>query len=388
MRARVGYITLAGVATWLQRLFGANVEESSPSTRRARLLETAEQLTLIDIFELPAVVAGRQLTADTAAMMKLVGYSDLTGRLNPTPSLLRQPDPFECYRDTIEKIVNAMTRYDVAYLYVMARGSDGWPLAIEQIDNGRIQVTWADPSRKVIATATIDGRPVEPKDVEAVKFVLDGPVPDRSPLERVRAVLEQLIYVYRYSAEYYGAGAVPPYAVVHPNRVTDVQAGEFMDQWLTARAEHRPALLSGGITLETFSPASASDAMLLDAVNYLDAVAARVQQIPPSLLNTSAQSSLTYSTTAAELQRWLKLGLYPGILSRIEAAFTEMMPRGQSAIFDTSNLVRMEQAERITTYATSIGAGIHTVAEARALEGLPPLPDSDLVPISPNVEGL
>ena len=64
------------------------------------------------------------------------------------------------------------------------------------------------------------------------------------------------------------------------------------------------------------------------------------------------------------------------------------MPRGQSAIFDTSNLVRMEQAERIATYATSIGAGIHTPAEARALEGLPELPDSDLVPISPNVEGL
>jgi phage portal protein BeeE len=302
--------------------------------------------------------------------------------------LLRKPDPFEPYRDTIEKIVNAMTRHDVAWLYVTAYGSDGWPLAVEQIDNGRIQVQWADPARKFISTAQIDGHTVDPKDVRPVKFVLDGPTPDRSPIERVRAVLEQLVAVYRYSAEYYGAGAVPPYAVVHPNRVTDVQAGEFMDQWLTARAEHRPALLSGGITLETFNPASASDALLLDAVSYLDSVAARVQQIPPSLLNTAAQSSLTYSTTAAELQRWLKLGLYPGILSRIEAAFSDLMPLGQQAVFDTSNLVRMEFAERIGTYATSIAAGIHTTREARALEGLPDQPDSDLVPISPNVDGL
>ena len=59
---------MAGVSTWIQRLFGANVEESPPSkTRRARLAETADQLELIDIFELPAIVAGRQLTADTAA---------------------------------------------------------------------------------------------------------------------------------------------------------------------------------------------------------------------------------------------------------------------------------------------------------------------------------
>lgn len=386
MLARPGYVTVGAVATWLSRLFGATVPEA-PS-RRAAMLAVADQLANIDIFELPAVVAGRQLTADTSAMMRLVGFSDTGGRLDPTPTLLRRPDPFEPYRDTLEKIVNAMTRHDVAWLYVTVRGADGWPLAVEQIDNGRMNVTWLDPARKVVSGATIDGTSVDPRDVRPIKFVLDGPTPDRSPIERVRAVLEQLIAVYRYSAEYYGAGAVPPYAVVHPNRVTDTQAGEFMDQWLTARAEHRPALLSGGITLETFNPASASDAMLLDAVNYLDSVAARVQQIPPSLLNTSAQSSLTYSTTAAELQRWLKLGLYPGILSRIEAAFSDLLPRGQQAVFDTSNLVRMEFAERIGTYATSIGAGIHTPAEARALEGLPNVPDSDLVPISPNVEGL
>lgn len=376
------------MGTWLQRLFGASVEESPPQSRRARLAATADQLELIDIYELPAIVAGRQLTADTCAMLPMVGFSETTGRLAPTPTLLRRPDPFEPYRDTLEKIVNAMTRYDVAWLYVTARGADDWPLAVEQIDNGRLNVTWLDPARKLIDTATLDGRRVENRDVHPIKFVQDGPVPDRSPIERVRAVLEQLIYVYRFSAEFYGAGAVPPYAVVHPHRVTDVQADDFMDQWLTARTEHRPALLSGGITLETFSGPSASDALLLDAVNYLDSVAARVQGIPPSLMNTTAQSSLTYSTTAAELQRWLTLSLYPAILSRIEAAFSDLMPRGQSAVFDTSNLVRMDFATRIDTYAASIAAGIHTPAEARALEGLPAQPVAQPVPIQPNVEGL
>lgn len=387
MRVRASYLTVAGVATWIQRLFGSNVDSSPPSKARTRAA-VADQLELLDIFQLPAVVAGRQLTADTCAMLRMVGFSDVGGRLDPTPTLLRRPDPFEPYRDTLEKIVNAMTRHDVAWLHVSVRGSDGWPIAVEQVDNGRVNVTWLDPGRKVIESVQLDGHTVDPRDMKAIKFVLDGATPDLSPIERVRAVLEQLIYVYRYSAEYYGAGAVPPYAVVHPNRVTDIQAGEFMEQWTTARAERRPALLSGGITLETFNPASAADALLLDAVNYLDSVAARVQQIPPSLLNTSAQSSLTYSTTAAELTRWLKLGLYPGILSRIEAAFSDLMPRGQQAIFDTSNLVRMEFAERIGTYATSIAAGIHTPEEARALEGLPNVANSDLVPISPNVEGL
>jgi phage portal protein BeeE len=373
------------VGTWLQRLFGANAEEAPPSKQRtARMV--ADQLEQLDIFDLPSIVAGRQLTADTCAMLPMVSFS-AAGVRTDVP-WLRKPDPFEPYRDTLEKIVNAMTRYDVAWLYVTVRGVDGWPLAVEQVDNGRINVDWLDPARKLIRSATIDGRTVDPRDVRPIKFVQDGPTPDRSPIERVRVVLEQLVSAYRYSAEYYGAGAIPPYAVVHPNRVTAQQAGEFMDQWTTAREERRPPLLSGGITLETYSPTSAADALVIDAMNYLDAVAARVQQIPPSLMNTLAQSSLTYSTTPAELNRWLKLGLYPGILSRIEAAFSWLLPGNQTAVFDTSNMLRMEFAERIGTYATSIGAGIHTAEEARALEGLPNVKNSDLVPISPNVEGL
>jgi len=375
------------MATWLSRLFGASAETPTQN-RRAQLAAVGEQLEMLDIYELPSVVAGRQLVADTAAMMQLVGHSELTGRLDPTPALLRRPDPFEPYRDTIEKIVNSMTRHDVAWLLVTVEGADGWPLAVEQVDPGRLNITWADPARKIVQTATLDGRSIDPTKLRPIKFLLDGATPERSPLEVVRAVLERLIQVYRFSSEFYSLGATPPYAVIHPNRVTADQATEFMDQWLTARAEHRPALLSGGISIETYQPVSAADAMLLETVNYLDAVAARVMQIPPSLLNVTAQSALTYSTTLDERQRWLQLGLYPGILNRIEAAFSDLMPRGQSAVFDTSNLVRMDFASRITTYATSIGAGIHTPEEARALEGLPVTPVAVPEAISPNVEGI
>lgn len=158
--------------------------------------------------------------------------------------------------------------------------------------------------------------------------------------------------------------------------------------WEAARAKRRPAFLSGGVELETYNPTSAADALLLDAVNYLDAVAARVMLIPPSLLNVEAHSSLTYSTTLDELRRWLTLSLMPGYLARIEAAFTDLLPRGQEATFDTSALLRMDFANRVATYSASIAAGIHTTQEVRALEGLPAVPDAQPVPIDMNVEGI
>jgi phage portal protein BeeE len=209
-----------------------------------------------------------------------------------------------------------------------------------------------------------------------------------SPLADVAPVLEQLAEVYRYSAAYYTSAAVPPYAVVFPNRLKASQAQEASDQWLLARAERRPPMLSGGITLETYSRSSAVESALLESMEYLDAVVARVLQIPPSLLNVISQSSLTYSTTQGEFTRWLAVGLYPMFLARIEAAFTDMLARGSTAVFDTSNLTRMDFAGRIEAYAESVGAGIHTAGEVRALEGLPATPDRVPVPIQPNVEGL
>jgi hypothetical protein len=48
----------------------------------------------------------------------------------------------------------------------------------------------------------------------------------------------------------------------------------------------------------------------------------------------------------------------------------------------------MDFASRVATYSASIGAGIHTVAEVRALEGLPTTPEAAPVPIDANVEGI
>lgn len=342
-------------------------------------------LELLDPYELPTVVAARTLCADTTAMMQLVGLAG-TDRLDPSPSVLRRPDPGEPYRRTMERIVNGLTRHGRSWLYVDALGSNGYPLAVRYVADDRVNAT-VDAGGRVTAVQ-IDGAQVDRRRVVHIPMRQDRDPLGESPLEEIRLALEQLAEVYRYGAGYYTTAGVPPYAVVHPNRLTAGQAQAFADQWLLARAERRPAVLSGGIALETYSGQSAADALLLDAIGYLDQVIARVLLIPPSLLNVQSAGSLTYSTVQGEFTRWLAVGLYPMFLSRIEAAFTDLLPRGQVAVFDTSNLTRMDFPGRIAAYSESIGAGIHTPAEVRALEGLPAAPDPSPTPIAPNVEGL
>jgi phage portal protein BeeE len=372
----------------LARLLG---RESVGSVDAQILEAVAARLDHLDPWTLPVVVAGRMLIADTVATMPIVAVRGAE-RVSPTPALLKRPDPREPVRLTLERIVNNLTRHGVAWWRVYDYGSDGYPLAIRVVDSHRVQYQLSAAGDEV-AEVWVDGirAPLRgPGSMRYLSFITDddGPI-GTSPLLEIRTALEQLATVYRFSAEYYDYGAaVPPYAIKHPTRQTATQAEAFMAQWTAARAQRRPAFLSGGVELETFSPQSAADALLTDAINYLDSVAGRVLLIPPSLLNLVSSGSLTYSTTDAEFRRWLQLGLYPGYLSRIAAAFTDMLPRGVEAVFDTSNLVRMDFGARISTYAQSINAGIHTPTEARALEGLPAIPAAVPVPVSPNVEGI
>lgn len=374
---------------WWRRLFAAGDGDGGGDpllTAAARnAAQLAADLEALDPWKLPAVVAARELVADTTAMMQLVGLQG-TDRLTPIPAILRRPDPAEPYRSTLERIVNGMTRRGRSWLYVDALGSNQWPLACHYVDDTRVLASTNADGR--ITAVSIDGREVDRRRMIHIPMRIDSDPLGTSPLGEVEVALEQLAEVYRYSASYYTSANVPPYAVKSPTRLTASQALDLADQWLLSRAERRPAVLSGGIELETFAQPSAADSLLLDAVNYLDSAVARVMHIPPTLLNTVSQSSLTYATASGEFQRWLTVGLAPMFLSRIEAAFTTMLPRGQEARFDTSNLTRTDFAGRIDTLAASIAAGIHTAAEARALEGLPPAGSPTPEPIAPNVEGL
>jgi phage portal protein BeeE len=112
---------------------------------------------------------------------------------------------------------------------------------------------------------------------------------------------------------------------------------------------------------------------VLEAIQYLDATVARVLGIPPTWLNTQALSSLTYSTSRDESKRFINTTLRTSYLTRIEAAMSQYLPRGQVAMFDTSGLTRLDVDAQVQVDADLIAAGIMTVDEIRAQRGLEPI---------------
>ena len=80
------------------------------------------------VWQLPAVVAGHGLIADTVGQLRLVAVRGGTARHQPP--LLRQPDPAEPRWLTLHRLVMNMTRHGVAYLWVTARDTANVPVAV------------------------------------------------------------------------------------------------------------------------------------------------------------------------------------------------------------------------------------------------------------------
>ena len=83
-------------------------------------------------------------------------------------------------------------------------------------------------------------------------------------------------------------------------------------------------------------------------------------------------SSRTYSNVEQEQLQFLR-GITP-LLTRIESAFTDLLPRGQYAKFNTDALLRSDTLTRYQAHKIALETGFLTVDEVRSdFENRPPI---------------
>jgi phage portal protein BeeE len=86
-------------------------------------------------------------------------------------------------------------------------------------------------------------------------------------------------------------------------------------------------------------------------------------------------TSSTYTNTELQAIEYIRTSLAP-LTSRIEAVFTDYIPRGQVARFNFDSLLRADTLTRYQAHQLALNAGFLTVDEIRELENRPPLPTS------------
>jgi HK97 family phage portal protein len=179
------------------------------------------------------------------------------------------------------------------------------------------------------------------------------------------------------------ANPSPPAVLNSALRLNKAQAEALQEQWAdsVARARAIPAVLSGGITYQALN-VTPRDVELIATRRWNATEIAVLLGLPPYLLGGDTGTSLTYSTTEAELSRLWILGLMP-VAVAVERGFGAWVPRGQRIRFVPDAVLRAQTKDRYDAYKVGLDAGFLTIAEVRETEHLGELPE-ELMPSQDN----
>ena len=211
-------------------------------------------------------------------------------------------------------------------------------------------------------------------------FTLYGGDMGLSPIAQHRAALGASLAGQSFQGNFYANDAMPPGYIAVPGLLTRDQGRDMLQEW---NARHQGpanrgnmAILYNGAEIKQLTMPLA-DAQWIETQERSDELAARIYLGPAASLMMSGPNSPNVKTEE-ETMRFLNFALRPR-LARIEGAFkadldlfagTELYPE-----FHIDDLLRADAATRAEVQHKQVQSGVLLIDEARAEEGLPPLPD-------------
>lgn len=175
-----------------------------------------------------------------------------------------------------------------------------------------------------------------------------------------------------YQAGQFRAGVPNGYLKTSVPGMTQPQADALRARWLAAHGGDRRSIAILNSTTEfvpiNLSPVDAA----LDASKRLNiADVAFAFGLDPGTLGAGLANSATYSNIRDAWANHRDFGLGPWIAA-VQDALSALLPGSQSVVVNLDAFANPAPAERFGAYTVALDAGILTLDEVRALEGLPP----------------
>ncbi|MFE8944505.1 phage portal protein [Streptomyces sp. NPDC007856] len=220
----------------------------------------------------------------------------------------------------------------------------------------------------------------DPRDmVHLTGMCMPGSPTGLSPIGYARQSIGLGLAAERFGAQFFGQGAHLS-GVITVDGDLDKQRARQMKEGFEASHSglanaHAIGVLSGGAKWQPIS-VNPEDAQFLQTRAGQNLDMAMLYGVPPHMLG-QVDRTTSWGTGIEQQAIGFRVWTLDDWLGTFEDAWTAMLPRGQSARFDTSELERTDTAGRWSWYATARTIGGMTQNEIRAKEGLPPIEGGD-----------
>ena len=318
---------------------------------------------------IPAIYRGITLISDAIGALPLCAYRNKR-KVVPTPQILMRPVPNETRMETISAMAAALIVHG-NYIAVLGEpGANGLPDSIYPVSPDRVEVSKSNGR----ITYKIDEKSYDQSEIMHIKnFTMPGDLVGKGILAVAKQALGKEIAINEYASRYFDGGVNPTAVIKSANPdLTQEEADALKNAWMAMYSSRNrsPVVMNSTTDFEVLS-SNAAESQLVEAQTAGLTEAANILGLPPYFLG-SPNSSRTYSNVEQENLQLVKWSIQP-IAERIEAAFSDLLVRGQIAAFEYESLLKTDTASRYDAYAVALSNGFLTVDEVRDYENLDPM---------------
>ncbi|HSG63113.1 MAG TPA: phage portal protein [Pseudomonadales bacterium] len=201
-----------------------------------------------------------------------------------------------------------------------------------------------------------------------------------SRIETLKQTLGLSKALEEFSAQFFGTGSTVSGIIETPHEMTKDQAIELKNSWEREhrglRKAYRPGILTGGAKFvkTTVDP---DEAQMLGSREFSVEEIARIFRIPPHLLQSTKPGSMSYASVEENSKQFVTYTLLPYI-SKIEQAYSPMLPNGAFIRFNVDGLLRANLTERFAAYSSATQAGFLSINDIHRFEDMPPVEGGDV----------
>lgn len=322
---------------------------------------------------IPAIYRGVSLIADAIGALELCAYRNKR-EVIPTPQILVRPVPTETRMETISAMAASLIIHGNYIAVLGDPGLNGYPESIYPVSPDRVEVS----REKGKIVYKIDEVTYDRSQIMHIKnFVMPGDLVGRGILAIAKQALGKEIAINEYASRYFDGGVNPTAVIKSQNPdLSQEEADALKTAWMAMYSSRNraPVVMNSSTDFEVLS-SNAAESQLVEAQTAGLTEAANILGLPPYFLG-SPNSSRTYSNVEQENLQLIKWSIQP-IAERIEAAFSDLLVRGQVAKFKYESLLKTDTASRYSAYQTALSSGFLTVDEIREYENLDPMDYED-----------
>jgi HK97 family phage portal protein len=200
-----------------------------------------------------------------------------------------------------------------------------------------------------------------------------------SRVEELKETLGLTGALEQFAARFFGSGSTTSGVIEVPGDLNAEQAARIQDGWEQAhrglRRAHRPSILAGGAKFMK-TGVDPNEAQMLESRQFAVESLARAFRIPPHMLQVTRPGAMSYASVEENARQFVTFTLLPYI-SKIEEAYSSLLPDRAFLRFNVDGLLRGSLQDRYQAYSIGTQAGFLSINDIHRLEDMTPVDGGD-----------